>query len=109
MHADPSRILCPWPTPGRRRCGSTRRPNTAVCGSGGYVFGDGATLQDAADALVARLLTLAMSFRSGGMRISRELGPPDLGWFELTYELGEIAAAGGDIRDRVFGPGRIAA
>ena len=77
---------------------------------GGYVFGDGATLQDAADALVARLLNLAMSFRSGGgMRISRELGPPDLRWFEFIYELGEIAAAGGDIRDRVFGPSRIAA
>lgn len=76
---------------------------------GGYVFGDGATLQDAADALVARLLALAMSFRSGGMRISAELGPPDLGWFEFIYELGEIAAAGGDIRNRVFGPGQIAA
>ena len=77
---------------------------------GGYVFGDGATLQDAADALVARLLVLAMSFRSGGgMRISRELGPPDLRWFEFIYELGEIAAAGGDIRDWVFGPSRIAA
>jgi hypothetical protein len=76
---------------------------------GGYVFGDGATLQDAADALVARLLTLAMSLRSGGMRISAELGPPDLGWFEFIYELGEIAAAGGDIRNRVFGPGQIAA
>jgi hypothetical protein len=77
---------------------------------GSYIFGDGNTLQDAADALVARLLSLAMGFRSsGGMRISPELGPPDLGWFEFIYELGEIAAAGGDIRNRVFGPNRVAA
>jgi hypothetical protein len=77
---------------------------------GSYAFGDGDTLQDAADALVARLLSLAMSLRSsGGIRISAELGPLDLSWFELIYELGEIAAAGGDIRDRVFAPGQIAA
>jgi hypothetical protein len=77
---------------------------------GGYVFGDGPTLQDAADALVSRLLSLAMSFRSGGgMRIPPELGPQDLRWFEFLYELGEIAAAGDDIRDRIFGPGQIAA
>jgi hypothetical protein len=28
---------------------------------------------------------------------------PDLMWFEFLHELGEIAAAGGDIRDRVLG------
>jgi hypothetical protein len=70
---------------------------------GSYAFGDGATLQEAADALVARLLSLALSFRSpAGVRVSPELGPPDLRWFEFVYELGEIAAAGGDIRSRVF-------
>jgi hypothetical protein len=71
---------------------------------GSYTYGDGKTLQDAADALVARLLGLAMSIRLGGVRVSAELGPPDLGWFEFVYELGEIAAAGGDIRQRIFGP-----
>ena len=70
---------------------------------GSYAFGDGATLQEAADALVARLLGLALSFRSpGGVRVPMELGPPDLRWFEFVYELGEIAATGGDIRPRVF-------
>jgi hypothetical protein len=69
-----------------------------------YAFGDGATLQEAADALVARLLGLALGFRApSGLRVAPELGPPDLRWFEFVYELGEIAAAGGDIRPRVFG------
>jgi hypothetical protein len=71
---------------------------------GSYAYGEGRSLQDAADDLVSRLLSIAMSFRSGaGIRVSAELGPIDLRWFELVYELGEIAAGGGDIRVRVFG------
>jgi hypothetical protein len=81
-----------------------RESNGYVRLSLGDVYGDGATLQDAADALVRRLLSVAITFRAGGMRISAELGPPDLRWHEFIYELGEIAAAGGDIRLRVFGP-----
>ena len=69
----------------------------------GYAHGDGDTLQDAADALVARLLQLATSWRSGGFRYALGLGAPDLMWLEFLHELGEIAAAGGDIRDRVLG------
>jgi hypothetical protein len=86
-------------------------PTLRIRESNGYVrlslgdaYGDGATLKDAADALVTRLLSLAMSFRGGGVQIPAELGPPDLRWHEFIYELGEIAAAGGDIRPRVFGP-----
>jgi hypothetical protein len=30
-------------------------------------------------------------------------GPPDLATMDFLYELGEIAAAGGDIRSRLFG------
>jgi hypothetical protein len=65
--------------------------------------GEGRTLQEAADDLVCRLLGMAMSWRSGGFRIPCELGPVDLRWFEFIHELGEIAAAGDDIRERVFG------
>ena len=75
----------------------------------GYAYGDGSTLQEAADALVAHLLNLAMSLRSSGVRISTELGPPDFRWLDFVYELGEIAAAGGDIRERIFGADRRAA
>ena len=72
---------------------------------GGHAYGDGDTLQDAADALVARLLQTAMSWRNGAFRFPSELGPPDVRWLEFLHELGEIAAAGGDIRERVLGCG----
>jgi hypothetical protein len=70
---------------------------------GGHVHGEGATLQEAADDLVSRLLALAMSLRSeAGFRISPEAPGVDLRWFEFLYELGAIAARGDDIRERVF-------
>lgn len=69
----------------------------------GFAHGEGGTLREAADDLARRLLVLAMSWRSGGFRISGEIGALDLRWFELIHELGEIAAGGGDIRERVFG------
>lgn len=70
---------------------------------GNLARGDGLTLQDAADDLVQRLLVYAMAFRSSGLRLSAELGAPDLATMDFLYELGEIAAAGGDIRSRLFG------
>src|SRR5687767_14367772 len=71
---------------------------------GSNAYGDGGSLQEAADDLVHRLLSMAMSFRSAaGIRFSAELGPIDLRWFEFVHELGEIATAGGDIRSRDFG------
>jgi hypothetical protein len=70
---------------------------------GGQIHGDGATLQEAADDLVRRLLALAMSLRSeAGFRVSPEVPGVDLRWFEFLYELGTIAARGEDIRARVF-------
>jgi hypothetical protein len=70
---------------------------------GSQVQGEGATLQEAADDLVRRLLALAMSMRSAaGFRVSPEAPGVDLRWFGFLYELGSIAAGGGDIRDRVF-------
>jgi hypothetical protein len=62
-----------------------------------------ATLQDAADDLVQRLLGSAMVLRARGPQASSELGPPDPAALGFLYELGEIAAAGGDIRQRLFG------
>jgi hypothetical protein len=70
---------------------------------GGHAHGEGATLQEAADDLVRRLLALAMALRSGaGLRVSPEAPSVDLRWFEFLYELGAIAASGEDIRKRVF-------
>jgi hypothetical protein len=70
---------------------------------GGLAHGDGSTLQDAADDLVQRLLTYVMAFRATGIRPSAELAPPDLATMDFLYQLGELAAAGGDIRSHLFG------
>jgi hypothetical protein len=69
---------------------------------GGLAHGDGPTLQEAADDLVQRLLSYVVALRATGFRPSLELAPPDLSAMDFLYELGEIAAAGGDIRGRLF-------
>jgi hypothetical protein len=63
--------------------------------------GEGTSLQEAADDLVRRLLALAMMVRDGA-RSSSEF-PPDSGAVSFVHELAEIAAGGGDIRERLFG------
>ena len=87
----------------------TFTPSFAVTESYGTVrlqlrritHGEGTTLQEAADDLVRRVLALALAFRADGMACSSE-APPDLPAVNFVYELGEIAAAGGDIRERLF-------
>jgi len=79
-------------------------------GIDGLVSADGPTLQDAADELVARILAVVMVFRSEGLgRISSESCRPDMEAVKFIWELGEFAAAGGDIRERLFGPTSMAA
>ena len=68
---------------------------------GGFAHGEGPSLQEAADDLVCSILRLVMAFRSGGFRTCSEFRP-DLETMNFLHELGEIAAAGGDIRPRVF-------
>ena len=81
------------------------RPDGPNCrlSLGGFAYGDGETLQEAADDLVHRLLDVAMCIRRGGMTFSTEL-KTDRRWLDFLWELGEIAARGGDIRQRVFDP-----
>jgi hypothetical protein len=69
----------------------------------GLACGQGATLQEAADDLIARLLTLVICARASGLRAPPELGPPDHRLLEFVWELSELAARGEDIRERVFG------
>lgn len=64
--------------------------------------GEGASLQEAADDLIRSVLGLVLAVRSSGFKASPEAWP-DLEAISFLYELGEIAAAGGDIRARVFG------
>jgi hypothetical protein len=68
----------------------------------GLARGEGSSLQEAADDLIGRLHGLVVAFRSSGFRASGEIRP-DLETMDFLYELGELAAAGGDIRARVFG------
>jgi hypothetical protein len=69
----------------------------------GVAHGNGSTLQEAADDLIARLLAFVMAVRSSGFRGASELGPPDPRLLEFVWELGELTARGEDIRERVFG------
>jgi hypothetical protein len=69
----------------------------------GLTYGVGFSLQEAADDLIARLQGIALGARSTGFRQPAELGPPDHALHEFIWELGELAAAGHDLRPRVFG------
>jgi hypothetical protein len=69
----------------------------------GLASGRGASLQEAADDLVFNVLSLVAAYRATGFRIPGELGPPDLPVLRFLYELGELAARGRDIRERLFG------
>jgi hypothetical protein len=68
---------------------------------GGLATGHGASLQEAADDLICAILRLVMAFRATGFRVTSEFRL-DLEAMNFIYELDEIAAAGGDIRSRVF-------
>lgn len=70
----------------------------------GLGHADGATLQEAADELVRKVLLMALALRSGALRFSSDC-PLDPALLAYLWELGELAAAGGDIRVRLFDPG----
>jgi hypothetical protein len=70
----------------------------------GLAFADGSTLQDAADGLVRKMLTMAMTIRSGQICCSCSGLRPDPALLDYLWRLGQIAAAGGDIRQLLFGP-----
>jgi hypothetical protein len=89
---------------------STRTPPLHVSEIGGRVrlslgelgYADGATLPEAADELVRRLLVIAMAFRTSGIGRMYSECRPDPALLEFIWELGDIAARGGDIRERLF-------
>jgi hypothetical protein len=69
----------------------------------GFCCAEGPTLQEAADGLVWKLLVTVMAFRCRGMSGLSVVGRPDAQLVGFLLELDEIAAAGGDIRERLFG------
>ena len=52
---------------------------------------------------MARVVRHASALRSGGWACGSELGKADQRWLDFLYEVGEIAARGGDVRGRVVG------
>jgi hypothetical protein len=69
----------------------------------GITHGEGRTLQEAGDDLIARLLGIAAVARSSGFGFSTDIPPPDHRLLAFIWDLGERAAAGEDIRGCVFG------
>jgi hypothetical protein len=69
----------------------------------GFFSAEGPTLQAAADELVWKMLLTVTAFRSRGISGLGALGRPDLELVRFLGELDAIAAAGGDIRERLFG------
>jgi hypothetical protein len=74
-------------------------------------FGDveGDSLQEAADELLTRLLSISMVIRSGGVGPLCSECCPDLALLNFVWELGEVAVAGGDPRELLFGPNPLTA
>ncbi|MFL5945682.1 MAG: hypothetical protein ACJ74C_09650 [Gaiellaceae bacterium] len=70
----------------------------------GLTHGDGCTLLEAADDLVARLLDMATVVRTCSFGFSRELPPPDARLLDFLWEVGERAARGEDVRELAIGP-----
>jgi hypothetical protein len=70
----------------------------------GFGHAEGATLQEAADELVRRVLVIAMALRAGDVAPRSTECMVDPAQLAFVWELGLIAAAGGDVRGRLFGP-----
>jgi hypothetical protein len=64
---------------------------------------EGATLQEAADALVAHLLRVAMALRAGGVGPMSSECAADLAIIDFVWKLGEHVRGGGEPRELLFG------
>jgi hypothetical protein len=69
----------------------------------GFQEVEGATLQQAADALVAHILHVATALRAGGVGPLSSECCADPGILDFIWKVGEHAQAGGDPRDLLFG------
>jgi hypothetical protein len=70
---------------------------------------EGETLQEAADALIAYLLEIAMVLRSGGVGPLCSECNPDPALLEFIWWIGAFAGAGGEPRELLFGLNPLAA
>ena len=72
---------------------------------GSWTYGNGRTLEEAADDLVTRLASQAMAIRSGGLRLHSEVPLPDRAYLDFLWELGDVAGEPDRVRARLFGGG----
>jgi hypothetical protein len=70
---------------------------------GTWSYGNGRTLQEAADDLVARLSSHALALRRGRLRFHSEMPLPDPALLDFLWELGEVADHPERVRAKVFG------
>jgi hypothetical protein len=75
----------------------------------GCFSAEGPTLLEAADELVWKVLVTLLAFRSRGISGLSVVCRPDVRLVGLLSEFDRIAAAGGDVRERLFGSGGMAA
>jgi hypothetical protein len=68
----------------------------------GLAFGDGSTLQDAVDDLVARLQNLLFCVRANGLPQAPDLGPLDPRTVEFVWELSQQVHSRRELRARLF-------
>ena len=69
----------------------------------GVTYGNGATLQEAADDLVVRVLNVVMGVRSSGFPARPGIGAPARGVLEFLWAVGDLAAGGHDVRPHILG------
>jgi hypothetical protein len=68
----------------------------------GLTHGDGRTLQEAADDLVARILRMAVALRSGALAFTSEIPPPDSRVIGFLHEVAGQAGDADGIRRRIL-------
>src|SRR4051794_26034680 len=68
----------------------------------GLTYGDGQPLQDAADDLVQRLVTMALALPHGGLATSSSLPPPDARILRYLHVVAGHAASDDDVRQHVL-------
>ena len=70
---------------------------------GQWSYGNGRTLQEAADDLVARVTAQALALRSNGMRIHAEAPMPDIGYLDFLWQVGGLPDGPASVRSLLFG------
>jgi len=68
----------------------------------GVTYGNGRTLQEAGDDLVARLLDIALGIRASSFGFAGHPRTMDRRVLDFIWEVGEMSARGEDVRELIF-------